>query len=244
MKTTGKEQRMSRLLLVIGGVFLVATPCAAGVTPCRFDGVRCRTNEDCCSGVCTANVCGPRTTKCQAFPATGQTMSFQSGDDGAIQAGAPLSYTDNGDGTITDNNTGLVWEKLGMDRLIHDVRNVSTWTGAFSHPAALNSMNFAGHNDWRLPNVRELQGIVNYGAFNPAVSEAFKTGCTEGCTPTSCSCTADNEIALEVARPPFYWSSTTDASAPAEKAFPGNGWGVDFFSGFLGANVKDNSYFI
>ena len=81
-------------------------------------------------------------------------------------------------------------------------------------------------------------------AFNPAVSEAFKTGCTEGCTPTSCSCTADNEIALEVARPPFYWSSTTDASAPAEKAFPGNGWGVDFFSGFLGANVKDNSYFI
>jgi hypothetical protein len=47
----------------------------------------------------------------QAFPATGQTTSYAAGDDGAIKAGAPLSYTHNGDGTITDNNTKLVWEK-------------------------------------------------------------------------------------------------------------------------------------
>src|SRR5437899_1127498 len=94
-----------------GGVLLVAAPWAARVTPCKFDSLRCRTNEDCCSGVCTANVCAPRTTKCQAFPATGQTTSFHAGDDGATQAGAPLSYTDNGDGTITDENTGLMWEK-------------------------------------------------------------------------------------------------------------------------------------
>jgi hypothetical protein len=46
-----------------------------------------------------------------AFPATGQTTSYAPGDDGDVQAGAPLSYTDNGDGTITDNNTGRMWEK-------------------------------------------------------------------------------------------------------------------------------------
>lgn len=42
---------------------------------------------------------------------TGQTMSYGAGDDGDVQAGLPPAYTDNGDGTITDRNTGLMWEK-------------------------------------------------------------------------------------------------------------------------------------
>src|SRR5438876_6315029 len=127
VKTVEKEKRMSRLflLLVIGGVLFVAAPCAAGVTPCKFDGLRCRTNEDCCSGVCTANVCAAH--HCQAFPATGQTTSFHAFDDGAMQAGAPLSYTDNGDGTITDENTGLMWEKKSADGNIHDMDTLYTW---------------------------------------------------------------------------------------------------------------------
>src|SRR5438094_9253656 len=158
MKTTRNEQ-MSRLflLLAIGGVLFVATPCAAGVTPCRFDGVRCRTNEDCCSGVCTANVCGPRTTKCQAFPATGQTMSFQSGDDGAIQAGAPLSYTDNGDGTITDNNTGLVWEKKSADGSIHDMdRSEERRVGKEWKSRGSQSEQIRGQKGGRRPNAPAL----------------------------------------------------------------------------------------
>ncbi len=44
-------------------------------------------------------------------PGSGQTTSYGTGDDGDIQPGAPLGYADNGDGTITDLNTGLVWEK-------------------------------------------------------------------------------------------------------------------------------------
>src|SRR5256712_5381503 len=58
------------------------------------------------------------------FPAPGQTTCWDSsgnvipcagtGQDGDLQKGAPLSYTDNGNGTITDNNTGLLWEKLSM----------------------------------------------------------------------------------------------------------------------------------
>ena len=232
VKTVEKEKRMSRLflLLVIGGVLFVAAPCAAGVTPCKFDGLRCRTNEDCCSGVCTANVCAAH--HCQAFPATGQTTSFHAGDDGAMQAGAPLSYTDNGDGTITDENTGLMWEKKSADGSIHDMDTSYTWNDAFDvHVAGLNSMNFAGHNDWRLPNERELVSIVNYeNKFPvPAVSPAFNTNCTAGCTVQTCSCT------------PFsypYWSSTSYTTTPAFAwiVFFSNGAaGFGFNTGFVRA---------
>src|SRR5882724_11223295 len=95
------------------------------------------------------------------FPATGQTTCWDSsgnvipcagtGQDGDLRAGASLSYTDNRDGTVTNNN-GLVWEKLSHDGSIHDATNKYTLDQAFSvHVAALNSTSFAGHNDWRLP---------------------------------------------------------------------------------------------
>lgn len=72
---------------------------------------------------CDANVCS-----LQAFPATGQTSSYAAGDDGAIKAGAALSYTDNGDGTITDNNTKLMWEKKSNgDGSLHDMNNGYSW---------------------------------------------------------------------------------------------------------------------
>src|SRR5262245_23398229 len=84
------------------------------------------------------------------FPATGQTTCWDSsgtmisctgtGQDGDLQKGAALSYTDNADGTITDNNTGLVWEKLSGDGSVHNVGNTYTWDQAFSgHVAILNS---------------------------------------------------------------------------------------------------------
>src|SRR5262249_52102968 len=102
------------------------------------------------------------------LPATGQTTCWNSsgttvacagtGQDGELQQGAPLSYTDNGDGTVTDDNTGLVWEKLSLDGSVHDRGNAYTWTNAFAgHVATLNAMSFAGHNDWRVPNVKEME---------------------------------------------------------------------------------------
>src|SRR5207244_2351672 len=102
-----------------------------------------------------------------------------------LQKGAPLSYTDNGDGTITDNNTGLMWEKLSMDGSVHDVTNTYTWDNAFAtHVATLNSgTGFAGHTDWRLPNAKELHSIVNYERnVNPTVSSEFNAGCMSMCT--------------------------------------------------------------
>src|SRR5206468_11819693 len=111
------------------------------------------------------------------LPATGQTTCSDStrypytslfrSQDGELREGAPLAYVDNGNGTVTDLNTGLVWEKLSDDGTVHDKDNLYTWADAFTaHVATLNGMSFAGHTDWRLPNVRELQAIVDYQTIN------------------------------------------------------------------------------
>ena len=166
------------------------------------------------------------------LPASGQTTCWDSsgnviscagtGEDGEFRSGAPLAYADNGDGTVTDLNTGLVWEKLSDDGTVHDRDNLYTWADAFAvHVAALNFTNFAGHRDWRLPNVRELESIVNYQASNPIVSSAFNTNCAPGCSATTCSCTALGN----------YWSSTSSVSSPARAWFVSFRYGtVDAFS--------------
>jgi hypothetical protein len=175
----------------------------------------------------------------QAFPATGQTTCWDSsgtviactgtGHDGDVQAGATLSYTDSGDGTITDNNTGLVWEKKSDDGSIHDKDTSYTWDSAFAaHVAGLNTANFAGHNDWRLPNVKELQSIVNYENSFPPVSSAFNNNCVANCTVLTCSCTATNG----------YWSSSTYQDAPYL------GWVVGFGGGDVNTFYKTGFTFV
>ena len=168
-----------------------------------------------------------------SLPATGQTTCWDSsrnvipcagtGQDGELRKGAPLAYVDNGNGTVTDLNTGLVWEKLSDDGTVHDKDNLYTWANAFTaHVAALNFTSFAGYNDWRLPNVRELQSIVNYQNVNPAVSSAsaFNTNCAPGCPATTCSCTASGD----------YWSSTSSVSDPWNAWYVGFSYGrVDAF---------------
>src|SRR5256886_17017803 len=90
----------------------------------------------------------PRGAWACPLPATGQTTCWDSngnaiscagtGQDGELRKGAPLAYVDNGDGTVTDVNTGLVWEKLSDDGTVHDKDNMYTWTNAFAgHVATL-----------------------------------------------------------------------------------------------------------
>jgi len=138
-----------------------------------------------------------------ALTPTGQTACYDTsgtvrteipctgtGQDGEIKAGKALSYTNNGDGTITDNNTALMWEKLSDDGTIHDKDNLYKRADAFAvHIAGLNAMNFAGHNDWRLPNVKELQTIVNYGQVYPAISSEFNSNCVASVDILTGSCT-------------------------------------------------------
>lgn len=130
------------------------------------------------------------------------TTCAGSGQDGELRKGVAISYTDNGNGTITDNVTGLMWEKLDDNNVggIHDMDTAYTWNGAFGKISLLNAgSGFAGYNDWRLPNVRELLSLNNWGASLPSVSTAFHASCTAGCTTTTCSCTYSDD----------HWSSTT-----------------------------------
>jgi len=172
---------------------------------------------------------------------TGQTTVFGPGSDGDVRAGAPLSYTDNGDGTITDNNTGLMWEKKDDSGGIHDKDNTYTWTAGGNNmdgtmvTVFLDTLNdvagggancFAGHCDWRIPNLRELLSIVHYGALSPSVDPAFHqaatcTGCTD-VTLASCSCTASS----------FYWPSSTTGFNP------GKVWEVGFGNGGMSNDFK------
>jgi hypothetical protein len=172
------------------------------------------------------------------LPATGQTTAYGTDSDGTVQAGVALSYTDNGDGTITDNNTGLMWEKKDDNPTptIHDQDTVYTWsTGAADMDGTittvfLSTLNdvggggascFAGHCDWRIPNSKELPSIVDYEVLLPSVDSAFHqadtcTGCTD-VTLAECSCTVSAS----------YWSATTVAT------FPDDAWYVFFFGGYV-----------
>lgn len=167
---------------------------------------------------------------CIIFPGDGQT-------------GPALSYTDRPNGTFTDKNTGLQWEKkTTTPGSVHNVTNTYSWSN--SAPAAdgtlfhgfLSTLNntcegdetttctsnttckasgkgrcgFAGHRDWRIPTIKELQSIVDYSKFNPAASVPGETSSTSV----------------------GYWSSTTNVH------FPFNAWFVSFGNGLVNFDFK------
>ncbi len=76
--------------------------------------------------------------------------------------GPQLAYEVNGDGTITDLNTNLIWQQYTPPP--------HTWEGAVSY---CSTSTFTDANDWRLPSKMELQSIVDYSQFNPASNSSF-----------------------------------------------------------------------
>lgn len=126
-------------------------------------------------------------------PKTGQTISYASGDDGDLQKGMNWPdprFTDNGDGTVTDNLTGLIWLKnancmntyypsFDDDGIVGDGR--VTWRHGIDFVAGINSGAYqycgAGHSDWRLPNIRDLQSLIHYGFFSaPSLPDTVGSG--------------------------------------------------------------------
>jgi hypothetical protein len=105
-------------------------------------------------------------------PKTGQTASYATGDDGELEKGVASPnprFTDNGNGTVTDNLTGLIWLKNA-----NCASGTITWTAALiycnglaSGTCGLTDGSVAG--DWRLTNIKELQSLIDYGRDGPAL---------------------------------------------------------------------------
>lgn len=139
----------------------------------------------------------------------------------STQASTPsIDFAVYGDGTVMHKTTGLMW-KVCSEGQVWDSSDDSctgavtehTWKSALQIPQNLNpSGGFAGKTDWRLPNRKELQSIVEYKCFNPSINEdIFKNVIT--------------------AR---YWSSSPSAYDIS------HAWVVNFYYG--GGNYGDSRY--
>jgi hypothetical protein len=105
-------------------------------------------------------------------------------------------FVDNGDGTVTDGATGLMWAQT-------DSGSGMNWQSALAWVQTKNSENYLGYNDWRLPNAKELQSIVDYTRSPDTTSSA-------AIDPVFTSTQIDNEAGNDDY--PFYWAGTTLAS--------------------------------
>jgi len=125
----------------------------------------------------------------------------------ALAAG---EFIDNGNGTVTDIGTGLMWQQATAP-------GTYTWQQALAY---CENLTLAGHSDWRLPNRNELQSLVDYGRYNPAINTDYFPDTVSGDFWSG------------------YWSSTTSAS------YPSYAWGVYFGYGGLNDYFKSNGYYV
>jgi len=142
------------------------------------------------------------TTGTHELPDTGQEQSYTTtyGEDHDYQPGTSQpSYTDNGNGTITDNRTGLMWVKDGNSAGCNN-GNFSSWEQALTFCEGLS---YAGYEDWRLSNVRELESIADSGESSPAINTTYFPNTKSG----------------------NYWTSTTHVPNTS------NAWYGDFTKG-------------
>lgn len=114
-----------------------------------------------------------------------------------VVSGAVL--TDNGNGTVTDSSTGLVWQQ--------GEPGAKTWGDALNYCEGLS---LGGADDWRLPNVKELESLTDDTRYNPALDKTYFPNATSS----------------------NYWSSTTYAYNTDYA------WGVGFSGGVVGNDDK------
>ncbi|MGB0716534.1 MAG: DUF1566 domain-containing protein [Phycisphaerae bacterium] len=106
--------------------------------------------------------------------ATGQIESFADGDDGSSQVGISLSgarFVENGDGTVTDELTGLMWLRDA------GCQGSGSWEQAIAAATSFNRNRkvascegySAVHTDWRVPNRRELMTLVDFSQHEPVL---------------------------------------------------------------------------
>ena len=155
---------------------------------------------------CTGGgACGvPKTGQTGCWDESGNPIDCAgTGQDGEYQAGVSVDprFTDNLDGTVTDNLTGLIW--------LHDPNcfGKRSWSNALSDANTLASDSDSCNpdltdgsvaGDWRLPNVKELQSLIDFGQYFPALPPGHPFSGVQS---------------------NYYWSSTTDADNPSDAWF-------------------------
>src|SRR5512133_3171773 len=159
------------------------------------------------------------------LPRTGQALSYAAGDDGSLQKGVAVTgprFSDNTDGTVTDNLTGLIWLKNAQCNFGDSVNDAYTqsWSDALAVSNALASgrcglSDGSKAGEWRLPNVNELESLVDISHAGPALSVAHPFSGVQS---------------------HVYWSSTTHAGNT------GSAWTVNFDSGLELDFTKALSY--
>ena len=146
----------------------------------------------------------------------------------------PVVMVNNGNGTVTDPNTGLMWQKQYSDAI--------AWIEAVK---SSESAHLAGYDDWRLPNVTELQSIVDYSLAWPAMDTVF----FDLPQPESMACPVPEGekditktvfikgkkavIPIAVDKRFSFWSASTYASNSE------NAWNVDFKMGRYYTSKKE-----
>ena len=155
--------------------------------------------------------CGPPAS----VEKTGQTTTYATGDDGDSERGVAWPnprFTDNGNDTVTDNLTGLIWLKdanciatnyPGFDNDGTPEDGRVTWQHALDFVEGINNGTYpvcgSGNIDWRLPNRRELFSMVHDEYYSPSVPDTAGTGKWSEGDPF-------NNVQSN-----SYWSSTTYA---------------------------------
>jgi hypothetical protein len=150
---------------------------------------------------------------------TGQILSYGARDDGGLRRGvnwpAPR-FTDNGNGTVSDNLTGLIWLKnanrFGEKRWADALNDCNTLA---SDGGSLTDGSVAG--DWRLPNRKELFSLIDYCCSIPPLPEGHPFTSVQSS---------------------FYWSSSTRAS------YADLAWGVYMETAVVSGSDKSNGYYV
>jgi len=152
------------------------------------------------------------------LPATGQTRCYNTagtvipcaspdwpGQDGFYQASCSTTgrFTDNGDGTVTDSCTNLMWQK-------QTAPGTYTWQEALQY---CDNLSLAGRSDWKLPNERELHTLVDYGRINPSINPVFQVVATDYWSSTSY--VNDPQFAWVV----WFWSGSQNVSMANKETY-------------------------
>jgi hypothetical protein len=99
-----------------------------------------------------------------ALPRTGQTNSYMTGDDGALERGVawpdPRFTVQADTNCVLDNLTGLVWARNA------NLPGQLSWSNAV---AFCSGLDYGGSTEWRLPNVNELESLTDYRNIWPVL---------------------------------------------------------------------------